>query len=232
MKISGWQKVSLQDFPNMVSTILFTKGCNFKCGYCHNPELIETTGPQLDLDEIFEYLEKRKAMLDAVVITGGEPCIQKDLKGFIRMIKAHGFAVKLDTNGTMPHVVKDLIESKLVDYLAMDYKFPINRYSEMVKTENISDKVEETKNLIINSELPYEFRITVIQELFDEETVKQMALELKDAKKIVLQGFLNKEVLDPRFQKYENTRTLFLEHIKPVFKEKNIHKDDCEVLVR
>lgn len=119
MIIGGFQKTSLIDYPDKISAIVFTQGCNFRCGYCHNPELIKTDGSLIEESSVLDFLKSRVGKLDAVVITGGEPTLQKDLIDFIKKIKTMNYLVKLDTNGTSPNTVSDLINEKLVDYIAM-----------------------------------------------------------------------------------------------------------------
>ena len=135
MNIAGWQKVSLIDYPEKICSILFTQGCNFRCPYCHNPELVEPAlfREPLSEKEIFAFLEKRKGKIDAVSITGGEPTIQPDLVEFILPMKDIGYLIKLDTNGSRPDVLGKLISEKLLDYIAMDVKAPLNRYPNIAR---------------------------------------------------------------------------------------------------
>ena len=135
--IGGIQKTTLIDFPQKVAAIVFTQGCNFRCGYCHNPELIETCHSELvseafSNEKIFSFLKTRIGKLDGVVITGGEPTIQKDLYDFVKKIKSMGFSVKLDTNGTNPAIIEKLIKENLLDYIAMDIKAPLNKYQQIL----------------------------------------------------------------------------------------------------
>lgn len=133
MLIGGLQKTTLIDYPNKVACIIFTMGCNFRCGFCHNPELVETNNKgNITEDVFFDFLKKRKKILDGVAITGGEPLLQKDIKDFIIKIKKENFLVKLDTNGTFPDKLKELIKLKLVDYVAMDIKTVLEKYSNIV----------------------------------------------------------------------------------------------------
>ena len=130
MKIGGLQKFSFIDYPNKTSAIIFTQGCNFRCAYCHNPELVYPEKYQVPISEeqVFAFLESRKNQLDAVVITGGEPTLQPDLIEFIKKVKAMGFLVKLDSNGSNPQVLEQVINQKLVDFIAMDIKAPFDKY--------------------------------------------------------------------------------------------------------
>ena len=163
MLIAGWVKTSLVDYPGKISSVIFTQGCNLKCFYCHNPDLIETNSikPMISNKEVFEFLEKRSGLLDGVVITGGEPTVQKDLPQFLRRIKNMGFLVKLDTNGTKPDVLKYLLDENLINYIAMDIKSPLEYYpifsGKRVKSVLITDSIR----IIKTSKILYEFRTTV-----------------------------------------------------------------------
>ncbi|MFH1187929.1 MAG: anaerobic ribonucleoside-triphosphate reductase activating protein, partial [bacterium] len=133
MLIGGLQKTTLIDYPGKVACIVFTMGCNFRCGFCHNPELIDIKNKSnISEDVFFDFLKKRKKILDGVVVTGGEPLLQKDIKNFIIKIKKENFLVKLDTNGTFPDMLKELIDLKLIDYVAMDLKNVLEKYSDVV----------------------------------------------------------------------------------------------------
>lgn len=172
MRIGGLQKFSFIDFPNKTAAIVFTQGCNFKCSYCHNPELVYPDMYQLPIPEeqVFAFLESRKNQLDAVVITGGEPTLQSDLIEFIKKVKAMGFLVKLDTNGSNPKVLEQIINQKLVDFIAMDIKAPFDKYNLVccvpINIENIKTSIE----LIKNSGIDFLFRTTYDKsKLFDKD---------------------------------------------------------------
>ena len=172
MRIGGLQKFSFIDFPNKTAAIVFTQGCNFKCSYCHNPELVYPNMYQLPIPEeqVFAFLESRRNQLDAVVITGGEPTLQSDLIEFIKKVKAMGFLVKLDTNGSNPKVLEQIINQKLVDFIAMDIKAPFDKYNLVccvpINIENIKTSIE----LIKNSGIDFLFRTTYDKsKLFDED---------------------------------------------------------------
>ena len=136
MIIGGLQKTSLLDFPEKIAAIVFTMGCNFRCGYCHNPELING---EAKIEEVFEFLKTRQGKLDGVVITGGEPCLQKDLPEFIKQVKELGFAVKLDTNGSFPEMLEKVLPD--LDYVAMDIKAPLEKYSQIVNVDVDTSKI-------------------------------------------------------------------------------------------
>jgi pyruvate formate lyase activating enzyme len=220
MNILSFQKTTLQDYPGKISSIVFTKGCNYRCGYCHNPDLISVYGKNfIDHDEIFNYLKKRKKILQGLVITGGEPTLQTDLEEFIIKVKEIGLDVKLDTNGSNPNVIERLINKKLVDYIAMDYKYPINNYYQIIKTQINPDSINQSKDIIMNSKIDYEFRVTIIEKLFNKEILEKISDEIKGAKKIQLQGFRNEVVFDKRFKSYKDTSEKFLIDAVKIFKK-------------
>ena len=159
--IGGIQRTSLLDFPDKISAIVFTQGCNFNCGYCHNPDLLNSKKDIYSTDVFFEFLDKRKGKLDGVVITGGEATLQPDLIPFIKEVKSRGFLIKLDTNGYRPDVLKEALE--LVDYVAMDIKAPLEKYSEITNTQIDVEKIKKSINLLRTSNVPYEFRTTVMK---------------------------------------------------------------------
>ncbi|MDD5525631.1 MAG: anaerobic ribonucleoside-triphosphate reductase activating protein, partial [Smithella sp.] len=146
MKIGGLQKVSLIDYPGLICGIVFLQGCNFKCPYCHNPELVDPKlfKPGIRENEVLEFLNTRKGKLDAISITGGEPTIQEDLTSFIKQIKKMGFAVKLDTNGSQPKVIKNLLAEKRLDFIAMDIKAPLEKYRNIVNTQVNTESIKES----------------------------------------------------------------------------------------
>lgn len=168
MHIIGFVKTSTLDFPGQLSSVVFTAGCNYVCPWCHNLKLWDTQ-KEIRQTVILAYLEKRKGLLDGVVITGGEPTMQEGLIPFALEIKRMGFLVKLDTNGSNPGVVADMITNRAVDYIAMDYKAPWERYSQLCMGGADSNAVKETLALLKNSQAEYELRTTVLPELGFEE---------------------------------------------------------------
>jgi pyruvate formate lyase activating enzyme len=167
MKIADWQRESFIDYPGKISTLVFTQGCNYNCGYCHNPELKNSYGSLIDEKEVFNYLKSKKGWIDAVAISGGEPTIQLGLKNFIKEAKDLGFLIKLDTNGANYGVLQELKNEKLVDYVAMDVKGPIELYPLIIGKNFIDERDEIGKGISIVSQFPnYEFRTTV--SLIDE----------------------------------------------------------------
>ncbi len=206
MQIGGIQKTSLLDYPEKISAIVFTKGCNFRCGYCHNPELFQKDKPATHSEtEFFEFLKTRKGKLDAVVITGGEPCLQRGLLEFILKIKKLGFLIKLDTNGSFPEVLKKVLPH--IDYIAMDIKAPLENYSTVVNSNIDTEKIKESIDLIMNSNLDYEFRTTAVKSQLTLSDFLKISETIKGAKKYYIQKFRNNKVLNPEFE----TKTTFSE---------------------
>jgi len=186
MQIGGWQKTTLIDFPGRVASTIFTVGCNFRCPYCHNPELVGTPPLRgslqlIDEKEVLEFLEKKKGIIDGVCITGGEPTMQKDIVKFCRKVKSLGFEIKLDTNGSNPEVVEKLIKENLVDYVAMDIKTRFSDYSKITKLRitNYELRIKKTIKLLTKLGIEYELRTTVVPGMHDEKIIKKMAEEIR-----------------------------------------------------
>jgi len=203
MKIGGLQRVSLIDYPGLISAVVFLQGCNFKCSYCHNPELVDPSlfQPCLRENDIFDFLETRKGKLDAVSITGGEPTLQDKLPAFIKQIRKMGFAVKMDTNGSQPKVIKNLLADKLLDFIAMDIKAPLEKYKEIVKTPVKVDSIKESIDLILKAKIPHEFRTTIVESQLGENDILQIGKLIAGADHYVLQNFVSKKTLDKKFLK-------------------------------
>ncbi len=200
MNIYGFQKTSLLDYPGKISSIIFTRGCNFRCPYCHNPELVCTTPQDRSIaeDEILVFLKSRKDILDGVVVTGGEPCLQSDLADFIRNLKYEtGLLVKLDTNGTFPDALELLIGENLLDYIAMDIKAPLEKYSYVTNSEADVLNISKSINIIMGSKVDYEFRTTVLRSLLTPDDLNNIGLAISGAKRYYLQKFVNSKILNP-----------------------------------
>ena len=189
--ISGIQKTSLLDYPDKISDIVFTQGCNFRCGYCHNPGLLPVNSKKdiYSVDVFFEFLKNRVGKLDGVVITGGEATLQKDLIPFMQEVKNLGFLIKLDTNGYRPDVVQDVINQGLVDYFAMDIKAPLDKYSFVTNVDIYTDKIVKSIDLIMKSNIPYEFRTTVMKSQLTYEDFEKIDELIKGADRYYLQKF-------------------------------------------
>ena len=197
MKIGGFQKLSLVDYPGKVSCIVFTIGCNFRCPYCYVPQLILPEKikklKEIPIAEIFSFLQKNKGLNEAVVITGGEPTLQPDLPEFIRRVKAMGYSVALETNGTNFEMLKNLIEEKLVDYVELDIKnrLDFEKYNLTVGevlTEEVFENVKKSIKLLLEGKIAYEFRTTVVKEFHTVEDIVEIAKAIKGAEVYYLQN--------------------------------------------
>lgn len=198
--IGGLQKSSLIDYPTHISAIIFTQGCNFRCPYCHNPELIFEESHTIESTRaVLNFLQKRIGKLDGVVISGGEPTLQKHLPDFIKQIKDMGFRVKLDTNGTNPEMLKRLINEKLIDYVAMDIKAPIEKYSQVTCTKVNTKDILKSIEILKNSQIDYEFRTTVVKSQLFAEDFEKIAQMIKGCEKYYLQRFVPTKTLDQTF---------------------------------
>ena len=202
MIIGGLQKNSLIDFPGKLSCVCFVSGCNFRCPYCHNPDLVRHPG-HVFLDEpgFFDFLLSRKGFIDGVVVSGGEPTLQKDLFPFVSRIKAEGFAVKLDTNGSRPEILRDLTERALLDYIAMDIKTDPALYPLFMQKEIDPEAIPSSVRLIMASGIPYEFRTTCVRPFVDARSVGTIARLIQGCFLYVLQNFSPTRVLQPEFFK-------------------------------
>ncbi len=224
MKIGGLQKCSLIDFPGKISAIVFTIGCNFRCPYCHNPELVDETGAEVLESEIFEFLARRKNLLDAVTITGGEPTMHKDLIPFIRKIKEMGFLVKLDSNGTNPEVIEQVQKEKLVDYIAMDIKAPVDSYEKTTGRPVNSDTIRRSISLLMQGDIPYEFRTTVVKTLLPLDDFQKIGNDIRGAKRYYLQKFVPTKTLNPSFIR---KTTYTDEEFEALRTRMNTYVDEC-----
>ena len=217
MQIGGITKSSLIDYPKKISAVIFLIGCNFNCPYCHNPELvISNIIEPIDINTIYSFLKKRKGLLDGVVITGGEPTLHKKLPEFIKNIKDMGYLIKLDTNGSNPNMVEELIENKLVDYIAMDIKAPFDEYNNIITKEISIENVKKTFKLLVQNKVDYEFRTTVVSNLLNYESfVKINEIFKKEGKikKYCLQRFKKSKHLN---EFYLNAKTLTDEEFEKV----------------
>jgi len=193
MYIGGIQKLSLLDYPGKICATIFTIGCNFRCPFCHNASLVlkEKEAPYISQDEFFSFLEKRKGLLDGVCITGGEPLLQKDIIPFIIHIKKNlGFSVKIDTNGSYPDKLKEIIDLGLVDYIAMDIKNSLQKYALTIGLNKCNiDDIEKSVELIRKSNVPFEFRTTLVRELHTQNDMDLIAKWLEGSPKYFLQSF-------------------------------------------
>ena len=206
MIIGGLQKTTLLDFPNHVACIIFTKGCNFRCPFCQNSTLIGINHEDEITEEyIFDYLIKRQGILDGVVITGGEPTVQKDLKEFIKKIRKLGYKVKLDTNGYNPVVLKELIDENLLDYVAMDVKHTFEKYHIVAGKMINTDFILESIKILEESNVKHEFRTTIIKEYHTIEDIIEITSYFNKDTPYYLQNFKNSSnVLDKSLHGFES----------------------------
>lgn len=191
MLIGGLQKLTLIDYPGKVACTLFTYGCNFRCPFCHNAVLVNETPALLPEEEFFSFLKKRQGLLDGVGITGGEPLLHKDMPDFLRRIKDLGYAIKLDTNGSFPDRLQEVVNAGLVDMVAMDIKNEPSRYAETIGCETDMAKVEESKSFLMEDRVEYEFRTTIVREFHDESAIRGIGEWIRGAKKYFLQNFVD-----------------------------------------
>ena len=192
MIIDGFQKLT---FPGNMSCILFTKGCNLRCPFCHNGPLVldKTKNGLINEEEIFEYLNKRKNILDGVVVSGGEPLLQKDIKRFISDIKRLGYKVKLDTNGTSPQILNELIDEGLVDYVAMDIKNVFEKYPKITGCKNVNiDNIKKSIEVLKSKKIDYEFRTTIVKEFHEVNDIKKILTYIGNSKYFI-QNFVDSE---------------------------------------
>lgn len=191
MKISGFDKLTLLNYPDKVACTIFTSGCNLRCPFCHNSGLVTNNYNEISFDSIYEYLKKRIGILDGVCITGGEPLIHADIKDYIKKIKDLGYLVKIDTNGCNPKLLKELIDLKLVDYIAMDIK---NIYSKYDITSGVKvniDNIKKSISIIENSGIEYEFRTTIVKEFHSTQDIKEILSYISSNSNYYIQNFKN-----------------------------------------
>ncbi len=195
MIIHGMQKLTLVDYPGKCACILFSGACNFRCPFCQNGSLVlhPESEPVIEEDEIFSFLKKRRNMLEGVVVTGGEPTINRELIEFLGRIKGLGYSVKLDTNGYMPSVLKDAVLSGNVDYVAMDIKTNLDEYPILCGVEIDIERIKESIDFLLEGRVDYEFRTTVVGKLHKRENFEKIGVMLKGAERYYLQSFVDSE---------------------------------------
>ncbi|KKP57869.1 MAG: Anaerobic ribonucleoside-triphosphate reductase activating protein [Candidatus Moranbacteria bacterium GW2011_GWF1_34_10] len=223
MNLASYQKFTLLDYPGRIATTVFTVGCNFRCSFCHNPELV--LGSQFvahgneNEKEFFKFLKSRKGKLEAVCITGGEPTIQKDLIEFIVKVKKMGYLVKLDTNGMRPDVLKKVLDMKIVDYVAMDIKNSLKNYEKTVCTKVDLERIKMSAEMIMNSRVNYDFRTTVVPGIHSEKDFEEIAEWIGGAKKYFLQRFRDMKTLDNNLKEKIKGKKIDLEKIQKKLKK-------------
>jgi len=227
MNIGGLQKTSLLDYPNTISAIIWTVGCNFKCPFCYNKNLVEGKAELISEEEILSFLKLRKGMLDGLVISGGEPLLQEDIVDFTKKVKDLGYSIKIDTNGMYPEKLKELIDKKLVDYVSMDVKAPKVKYDHLSGAKTDISKIEKSIYIIRKHAPDYEFKTTFAPNLLKNKDIVEIAKWLEGSKRFYLQQFkgdtplISSELKNiESYPKEDLVKTL--EEIKPFFK-------NCEV---
>ena len=225
MVIHGIQKLTLVDYPGHPASILFSGNCNFRCPFCQNSPLVlySDEEPVLDNDEIFSFLKKRKGMLEGVVVTGGEPTINRDLVPFLSSLKDLGYLVKLDTNGYRPDVLRQAVEKGVVDYVAMDIKTSLDEYPKLCGVENIdTSRIKESIDYLMTGVVDYEFRTTVVEPLHHEENFKKIGQITKGCRRYFLQSFvesgniLGKNCVPPSSGQLQNYLEILSSYIENV----------------
>ena len=225
---NGFQKMTLLDFPGKVACTLFTGGCNMRCPFCHNALLVKEAAELQEISEetILSYLKKRQGILDGVAITGGEPLLWPDLPLFIEKVRALGFLVKLDTNGTKPAFLKQLVEGGLVDYVAVDIKNSKEKYAETCGIPGFSiQPVEDTVSFLLEGHVPYEFRTTVVSEYHEVSDFAKIGEWIRGAERYFLQEFVSQEELVGNRELHavkKETMKEMLRTIRPYVKEASI----------
>jgi len=200
VRIGGVNPFSLSDFPGRVAAVVFTQGCNFRCPYCHNASLLGCHGPDdqpIREEAFFAFMNRRRGRLDAVVVSGGEPCIQSDLSGFLRRIRGMGLLVKLDTNGSKPKILRELLRNGWLDYVAMDIKAPLPVYDRLCGVHVPTCLIQESIELISKSGIEHEFRTTVVEPLLSPADITLIRELVPSGSKHRLQTFCPKYAFDP-----------------------------------
>ncbi len=229
MKLGGVERLTLIDYPGKVAATVFTLGCNFRCPFCYSKELVLPDKikiqPTISEKDFLNFLDKRKGKLEGVVLCGGEPTLHQDLPSFAKKIKDKGFLVKLDTNGSNPEMLEKLIKENLIDYVAMDIKGPKEKYGMMTGlkdkwNQEMMGKIEKSVEILKKGDIGYEFRTTVIPDVLKEDDLLKMADWIKGAEKYYLQNYrVQKETINPEFQKKKPYEESFLEKIRAKIKD-------------
>lgn len=222
MVICGYEKFSMVDYEGKIACTVFTGGCNFRCPFCHNAQLVVGNDRQVvDEKEVFDYLAKRKGLVDAVVVSGGEPTLQSDLEDFVRKVKGMGYFVKLDTNGTNPDVIASLVSQGLVDYIAMDVKNSVKKYPLTVDKQMDMSVIEKSISTIKNSGVAYEFRTTLIREFHTEDDISKITDMIEGAEHYYMQKYNDNDgCISHGYSAFDKSE---VEHFKTLFEGKVEH---------
>jgi pyruvate formate lyase activating enzyme len=199
MRIGGFQSFSLNEFPGRISAVVFCRGCNFRCPYCHNPELVDPTrySPSWPEDRVIDELAARRGRLQGVVITGGEPTLQEDLEPFIRKVRGLGFAVKLDTNGSIPDALERLLSADLLDHVGLDVKAPLGNYAALTRAEIPPNTITRSISTVLASGVDHEMRTTWLPSLLSHADLLEIAGMVRGCRRWVIQRFVPTKALDP-----------------------------------
>lgn len=219
INIGGFEKSTLLDYPGKVSAVVFTHGCNLRCPYCHNPELvIESFDKKASFTEeyILNFLSKRVGKLDGVVITGGEPLIQNGILDFIHRIKEMGFLIKLDSNGMLPNKLKEAIKTGDMDCIAMDVKYSKEGYKTFSGISNVDKRIRESISLILNSGLDYEFRTTYVKGIHTKDSVEDICKMIEGSKDYFIQNFRSGKTIDPELSAQNSFTDIELKEFKKI----------------
>jgi pyruvate formate lyase activating enzyme len=226
MLLGGLQKMTLIDYPGKIAATVFTAGCNFRCPFCHNPELVLSSQFTVSANDntleksFFKFLKTRQGKLDGVCITGGEPTLQPDLIDFITKIKKAGFAVKLDSNGTRPDILRELFRRELVDYVAMDIKASLKNYKNVCGSDVDLERIKLSVDLIKNSGVDYEFRTTIVPGLHSVGEFKDIAKWLQGSQKYILQKYEdNGKILDKTLTNRIKDKEIDLKEIREIMEK-------------
>lgn len=223
MKIGGLQKTSLLDYPDILSAIIWTAGCNFRCPFCYNKQLVLGKTEIISEETILSFLEKRRDVLEGLSISGGEPLLQEDIVDFTEKVKKLNYLIKIDTNGAFPEKLKELIDKKLVDYVSMDVKAPKEKYDQLVGVKTDLSKIEQSIDLIKNEAPDYEFKTTVVPGMLNKKDIVEIAKWLEGSKQFYLQQFksdsplVSSKLNDVAPYSKEELNEM-LQEIKPFFK--------------
>lgn len=228
IEIKGFMKTSMLDYPGKLSACIFLSKCNFRCPYCHNVELVNDDVRLIpfETEKVFDYLDKKKKWMDGVVISGGEPTLHKDLPDLCKKIKDLGYSIKLDTNGTNPKMLKELIDNKLVDYVAIDIKSSKKKYDTATNVKSDITSVEASVKLLMDSSVDYEFRSTVLPGIIDIEDMKDIGKWINGAKRYYIQQFIPIKTLNESFMEKDSHTHATLHEMKKIMDE---YVELCEI---
>lgn len=202
MNIAGFIPNSLLDYPEKIAAVVFTQGCNFHCPYCHNPDLVPRMPPPVNsdaMDRVIDFLKRRRGLVDALVVSGGEPTLQTGLVAFLSRAKQLGYLIKLDTNGSRPQVLRSLLAEGLVDFVAMDIKTPLSDYRPHITTECDPARLSDSIRVIMDTAPDYEFRTTCVRPFISPESFDNVLEPIRGARRYTLQRFRPANVLEPGF---------------------------------